>query len=192
MSLIKALASTTLLMILAACSGVETHPDDTRAFEAANYHYYTWRNEPLTNQSKSADPLYRVDPLLRQAVNEELSAKGYVLDPARAEFSIDYIYATGLRMGETSREASNISHHPGVIPNRNMDQAQIDNAIALGGVKETSNIALQFHDIKQRELIWRVTVTKILERVHNTEDEALAKTLRPAIHHGLSSLPEAR
>ncbi|HSG57234.1 MAG TPA: hypothetical protein VLA45_17425, partial [Paracoccaceae bacterium] len=81
--------------------------------------------------------------------------------------------------------------YPGVIPNRNMDQASIDNAIALGGVKETSNIGLQFNDVAKREEVWRVIVTKIIEKVNNTDAEAMRKTVRSAVAHGLRPLPEA-
>lgn len=180
-----------LALLLAACSGVETRPTDTAPFEAGHYTYYKWRSEPLKARAGSADPIYRIDPILREAVNSELAAKGYVLDPERAQFSVDYVYAEGLRMGETGSEASNISNYPGVIPNRNVDQASVDNAIALGGVKETSNIGLQFNDVERREEVWRVIVTKIIERVNNTETEAMKKTIRSAIKHGLGPLPDA-
>lgn len=191
MSLCRTLPAALLALFLAACSGVETRPGDTAAFEAGNYSYYKWRSEPLKPRSGSVDPIYKIDPILRRAVDSELADKGYILDPERAQFSVDYVYAEGLRMGEVSDEAGNISVYPGQIPNRNMDQASIDNAIALGGVKETSNIGLQFNDVGKREEVWRVIVTKIIERVNNTETEALEKTVRSAIKHGLRPLPDA-
>lgn len=192
MSLRKTFPAVLLALVLAACSGVETRPADTAAFAAGNYSYYKWRSEPLASRSGSADPIYRIDPILRQAVDKELAAKGYVLDPERAQFSVDYVYAEGLRLGETSRDAGNISStYPGVIPNRNMDQASIDNAIALGGVKETSNIGLQFNDVAKREEVWRVIVTKIIDKVNNTDEEAMRKTVRSAVGHGLRPLPDA-
>ncbi|GAB3285361.1 DUF4136 domain-containing protein [Parahaliea aestuarii] len=183
--------ATLLALSITACSGVETRPDDTANFEAANYLYYKWRSEPLDNRRGSTDPIYQVDPVLRKAVDSELKAKGYVLDPARAQFSVDYVYAEGLRMGETSDSASNISTYPGQIPNRNMDQASIDNAIALGGVKETSNIGLQFNDVGRKEEVWRVVITKIIDRVNQTDIEAMKKTVNTAIRHGLRPLPNA-
>jgi hypothetical protein len=191
----KLLRTVALAWAVTACSGVEVRPSDTAAFEAAHYTYYRWRSEPLGSGGKSggssSDPIYLIDPVLRQAVDRELAAKGYVLDPARAQFSVDYVYAEGLRMGERGQEASNISAYPGVIPNRHVDQASVDNAIALGGVKETSNIGLQFNDVQRREEIWRVIVTKIIERVNNTDREALTKTVDAAVKQGLRPLPEA-
>lgn len=187
----KLILTALLSLALVACSGVETRPADTADFEAGHYTYYKWRSEPLKSRSGSADPIYRADPILRAAVDRELAAKGYVLDPERAQFSVDYVYAEGLRMGETGAEASNISTYPGVIPNRNVDQASVDNAIALGGVKETSNIGLQFNDVQRRQEVWRVIVTKIIERVNNTDTEAMRKTIDSAIKHGLRPLPKA-
>ncbi|TXS93977.1 DUF4136 domain-containing protein [Parahaliea maris] len=180
-----------LILSIAACSGVETRPDDTAKFEAGNYRYYKWRSEPLDNKRNSTDPIYLVDPMLRRAVDRELQAKGYVLDPGQAQFSVDYVYAQGLRMGATAEQASNISPYPGQIPNRNVDQASVDNAIALGGVKETSNIGLQFNDVERREEVWRVVVTKIIDRVNQTDVDAMKKTVNTAIKHGLRPLPKA-
>ena len=179
------------LLLIAACSGVETRPTDTATFKAGNYSYYKWRSEPLDNTSGSTDPIYVIDPILRKEVDAELARKGFVLDPARAQFSVDYIFATGLRMGEKGSEASNISTYPGVIPNRNVDQASIDNAYALGGVKETSNIALQFNDVARKEEVWRVIVTKIVENANTAEYSKLEANIRGAVRQGLRSLPGA-
>ena len=182
----------TLLMsvlLLAACSGVETRPTETAAFEAGNYSYYKWRSEPLDNTTGSTDPIYVVDPILRKEVDAELARKGFILDPERAQFSVDYIFATGLRMGEIGSEASNLSTYPGVIPNRNIDQASVDNAYALGGVKETSNIALQFNDVARKEEVWRVIVTKIVENTNTAEYRKLDSNIRGAVRQGLRPLP---
>jgi hypothetical protein len=179
------------LLLIAACSGVETRPTDTATFEAGNYSYYKWRSEPLDNTTGSTDPIYVIDPILRREVDAELARKGFVLDPERAQFSVDYIFATGLRMGEKGSEASNISTYPGVIPNRNVDQASIDNAYALGGVKETSNIALQFNDVARKEEVWRVIVTKIVENTNTAENKKLETNIRGAVRQGLKPLPGA-
>ncbi len=179
------------VLLLAACSGVETRPTETETFKAGNYSYYKWRSEPLDNTTRSTDPIYVIDPILRQEVDAELARKGFILDPERAQFSVDYIFATGLRMGEKSSDASNISTYPGVIPNRNIDQASVDNAYALGGVKETSNIALQFNDVARKEEVWRVIVTKIVENTNTAEYRKLESNIRSAVRQGLRPLPGA-
>lgn len=184
-------AIASLALLLAACSGVETRPSDTAEFVAGNYHYYKWRSEPLANKTGSSDPIYQIDPIMRAVVDEELAAKGYELDPQRAQFSVDYIFASGLRMGERSTTADNLSTYPGQIPNRNIDQASIDNAYALGGVKETSNVALQFNDVTSKDEVWHVVVTKIVEDANQADAKAIRKSVKSAVSHGLRQLPNA-
>ena len=176
---------------LAACSGVETRPEETDTFAAGNYTFYRWRSEPLENTAASRDPVYVMDPIVRAAVDAELKNKGYRLNPEKAQFSVDYLFATGMRMGQKGSEASNLSNYPGVIPNRNVDQASIDNAYALGGVKETSNIALQFNDVERKEEVWRVIVTKIVEDANRVDSSRLRKNINSAVKEGLRSLPKA-
>ena len=186
---ITSFAVVLLSLTIAACSSIETRPADTAQFEALSYTYFKWRSQPLQNSSRSADALYIMDPIIRREVNAQLAAKGYVLDEERAQFSVDYIFATGLRMGEKGSEASNLSTYPGVIPNRNVDQASVDNAYALGGVKETSNIALQFNDVARKEEVWRVIVTKIVENTNTAEYRKLESNIRGAVRQGLRPLP---
>ena len=132
-----------------------------------------------------------MDPIVRAAVDRELRSKGYRLNPEKAQFNVDYLYATGMRMGQKGSEASNLSNYPGVIPNRNVDQASVDNAHALGGVKETSNLALQFNDVERKEEVWRVVVTKIVENANRVDSSRLRKNIDSAIKEGLRPLPAA-
>jgi hypothetical protein len=178
-------------LLLAACSGIETRPSDPAAFIAGNYRYYSWRSEPMVNTISSQDTIYQVDPVFRRQLNSALKEKGYILDPQRAQFSVDYIYGEGLRMGEKSRNASNLSTHPGAIPNRNMDQASVDNAYALGGVKETANIGIQFNDVGNNQEVWRVIITKIIDDINSTDTSKLPVNLKKAIQQGLRELPPA-
>tara|TARA_R110001592_G_scaffold363043_1_gene679730 strand:- start:217463 stop:218041 length:579 start_codon:yes stop_codon:yes gene_type:complete len=184
----------TLVMILSvvACSGIETRPAPIEEFAAGNYKYYKWRSEPLPNTANSQDPWYIMDPILRKELNEDLAKKGYVLDEQRAQFTVDYLYAAGLRMGERSAEASNLTPYPSVNPNRQINQAVVDNAYALGGVKETSNIALQFNDATTKKEVWHVIITKIVEDVNKVNVKEMKSTLRKGLSAALSTLPPAK
>ncbi|MEH6593905.1 MAG: DUF4136 domain-containing protein [Halioglobus sp.] len=178
-------------LCLVACSGIETRPAETDTFAAGNYRYYSWRSAPMVNTINSVDSIYQLDPILRRAMDDALQAKGYILDPTQAQFSVDYIYAEALRMGEKSRDSSNLSTHPGSIPNRNMDQASVDNAYALGGIKETANIGIQLNDTGSNEEVWRVVITKIIDDVNSTDTSSLRKNVEKAVKQGTRSLPEA-
>jgi hypothetical protein len=181
-----------LLTLVTACSGIETRPASIEAFAAGNYKYYSWRSDPLPNVANSQDPMYIIDPILRSAVNADLGSKGYVLDKERAQFTVDYIYASGLRMGERSAEAYNITPYPSVNPNRQVNQAVVDNAYALGGVKETSNIAVQFNDNASKKEVWHVIITKIVENVNDVDKKDIRNGVEKGVKAALSTLPPAK
>ena len=191
MHISRTLVTVVLSLALAACSGVETRPEDTAGFAAKNYQYYSWRSQPLQNPGNSNDAIYLMDPIVRREIDKTLQAKGYRLDPERAQFSVDYLQAPGLRMGEKSEVASNITHYPTVNPNRQVDGAVVDNAHALGGVKETSNIAIQINDVAGKQEIWQVIITKFVENTNQVDRQNLDKNLSRAISKGLDTLPPA-
>jgi hypothetical protein len=191
MRIIYTLALALLSLALTACSGVEIRPSETDTFAAGNYRYYKWRSEPLQNTINSSDPIYIMDPIMRREVDSTLRSKGYILDRERAQFSVDYLYAVGLREGAKAEQASNISPIPSVTPNRQVDQAVVDNANALGGLKETSNIAVQFNDTGTREEVWRVIITKIMDNVNTVDSTKAADVLSKAVDKALRELPDA-
>jgi Domain of unknown function (DUF4136) len=192
MRITNGLATLLLTLAVTACSGIETRPAPIDTFVAGNYQYFKWRSEPLPTTTGSKDPTYLMDPIIRREVNKGLAARGYILDAERAQFSVDYIYASGLRIGERSSEISNVSPYPSVTPNRQPNQAVIDNAYALGGVKETSNIALQFNDVKHKKEVWQVIITKIVENVNKLDIDELQSSLAKGIDKALSPLPKAK
>lgn len=185
------LVLTLLALVVAACSGIETRPAEIDTFAAGSYKYYTWGSEPMVNTTNSQDPMYIMDPILRKNVDRELARKGYVLDAQRAQFSVDYIYAQGLRMGERSEQATTITTYPSVNPNRQLNQAVVDNAYALGGIKETANIALQFNDASSKQEVWQVIITKIVENVNKVDVSEMKESLRDGVRRALGPLPEA-
>lgn len=191
MRISSTLATVIVAVTLAACSGVEIKPAATDSFAAGQYHYYKWRSEPLENTIGSSDPIYVIDPIMRRETDTALQRQGYVLDAERAQFSVDYLYALGLAEGAKSEQASNISPIPSVTPNRQVNQAVVDNANALGGLKETSNIVIQFNDTGTREEVWRVVITKIVENVNRVDNDKLADTLSKAVAKALKELPGA-
>ena len=191
MRLSTVLAYTLLPLVMAACSGIEIEPAPVEQFAAGDYRYYSWRSNPLPQDTRSSDPVYAIDPVLRREVDANLSQKGYILDPERAQFTVDYIFAKRLLDGERSNWASNVSPHAAVNPNRQIDQASVDNAIALGGVKETSNIILQFNDKQSHKEIWHVTLTKFVEDANRADISRVGSALRGSMKRALKTLPEA-
>jgi ureidoglycolate hydrolase len=75
-------------------------------------------------------------------------------------------------------------------PDRMINQAIVDNAHALSGIQETSNLALQFNSVETRQEIWHVVITKIVENTNAADDPVETKTLVKAIELGLRPLPK--
>lgn len=180
-----------LLPVLAACSGVEIEQSSIDTFAAGNYHYYKWRSKPLPSTTRSTDPVYTLDPIIRRDVDAALQAKGYALDEDRAQFTVDYLYANDLRQGERSQLASNITPYPRVTPNRQVNQAAVDNAIALGGVQETNNITLQFNDSATNQEVWQATLSKVVEDANNIDATRLDDHLQRFLERALAPIPPA-
>lgn len=182
---------TTMSLVLVGCSGIDIQQSGIEKFSAGNYHYYKWRTEPLPTDSRSSDPIYTLDPVIRREVDADLQRKGYVLDNGLAQFTVDYRYANGMLQGERSQLASNITPYPSVTPNRQVNQATVDNAIALGGVKETNYLVLQFNDLSSNREVWQATLTKVIENANNIDSSRLDENLKTYLTRALKPLPSA-
>jgi hypothetical protein len=188
----SAIAVSALAATLTACSGVEIQTDSVDAFASHGYQYYKWRTAPLPATRHTSDPTYALDPVMRKEVNRILQEKGYLLDPERAQFSVDYLFATGLRDGASPEQASNISPIPSATMNRQVDQASVDNAIALGGVKETNNIVLQFNDSARKSVVWRAMLTNIVEDANRSEKQQdIDSKIQNNLARAMKDLPAA-
>jgi hypothetical protein len=183
-SLFLALAMCTV----AACSGVETIPEDTARFEATGFSTFAWRSEPVSQNGFSRDRLAQADPFIRDAVQSRLLELGYRLAPREeADFLVEYLAAAGINDGQLARTASNVTPYPSATIGRIADGATVDNAYALGGVKEMGNLLLVFVDPRASEVLWRVTISKVIEDANQISENAVHR----AVRQGLSTLPAA-
>jgi len=177
--------------LLSACTSVDIEPGSVDRFEQRQYSVYSWRTEPLPQGKHSTDPLYALDPVIRAEVDKDLAAKGYVKDRERAQFTVEYLYAVGIRDGAKPEQANNITPYPSATINRRVDQASVDNAIALGGVKETSNVILTFKERNGGEELWRASISQIVEDANKVDNQAIVSTITQSMERALSSVPKA-
>ena len=191
MSQLKFLAALLLALLVSACANVEVDVWDSQEFAAGNFKTYSWRSEPFSSEVFVRDSIYVIDPILRELVDEELQGLGYRLVPRGGDFTIDYIYAPGVRLGAPTSQASNISPRAGVRPNTNISQAERDNAIALAGVRETRNIALQINDGTTGREIWRGVITKIVANVNEVDKSSARRNLGAGVRRAFRDLPPA-
>ena len=191
MSVMRTLATLLLASWLAACSGTEIDAWEPTQFAMGHYQTYSWRSEPIINTTYSRDPIYQVDPIIREVVDEALHRLNYRRVTRDGDFSVDYIFALGAILGAPSEDTDNISLRAGVRPNTAISQAQRDNAIALSGVKETRNIAIQFNDGKTGLEVWRGLITKIVANVNTTDSTRTRNIIRDSVNSAMKELPPA-
>ncbi len=193
MTRIKHYLAALLLVGLAGCvnSGSEIEVWDTARFAAGNYQTYSWRSEPIVNTVGSRDIIYRIDPLIRIELDRALKSKGYQLIPWNGDFTVDYIYAPGVRAGVAGEDTTNIAPRAGVRPNTNISQAERDNAIALAGVRELHHLALQFNDGPSRVEVWRGVLTEIANDLRVDNMDGAQRTIGRGINKLLRDLPAA-
>jgi len=178
------------ILSLLACSGVDIQQSAINRFTTGNYRYYMWRTDPLPQENRSSNAMSTADSVIRGAIDDHLQSLGYILDPQRAQFILHYLYVTGMVPGERSALASNISVYPTIMPTRRVDQASVDNAIALGGVKETNNLIVQFNDRVTNQEVWRVTLTEIVENANSNDTSRPDDKLMRSLQRALQPIPQ--
>jgi hypothetical protein len=183
---IRLLACLLVFALLGACSGTETIPGDTAAFADTGYTSYAWRSDPLSQSGYSKDKMYQADPAIRDAVNEKMRELGYrEADREDAEFLIEYVVAAGMNDGLLPRTSTNVTPYPSAMINRQMDGASVDNAYALGGVKDTGNLMLVFVDSADKDLLWQLRISTVIQDANQVDTKAVRRIIRD----GLSALP---
>lgn len=188
-SIIIAVLSTALL---SACSGVQIERAPIERFNEAGYQSYSWRDRPIENTANSDDLLYQIGPSLRASVDDNLTQKGYLLKEAGGDFVINFEFRTALSAGVPESTASNIDPVPGVIVNRAPDQATIDNAYALSGVRELNSILLNFEEAQNQSLVWSVSMSRIVENLNRDNGAKVRKMLGQSVTRALRPLSDAK
>ena len=187
----RSLLSLLAVTVLSACASVEVDVWDSDEFAAGDFKTYAWRSEPFESNYSSRDAIYVIDPILRDVVDEKLADKGYQLVERDGDFTVDYIFAPGVRLGAPAGQSTNVASRAGVRPNTNISQAERDNAIALGGVKETRNIALQFNSGETGREVWRGVITKIVANANDPDRDRAERLLGIGVGRAFRDLPDA-
>ena len=178
--------------LLSACSGVQIERAPTDRFNDAGYQSYSWRDLPIENIGNSDDPLYNIGPSLRSAVDDSLADKGYTLKESGGDFVIHFEFRTALTDGVLPRKMSNIDPVPQVVVNRGTDQAMVDNAYALSGVREMNSILLNFEDRQNQALVWAVSMSKVVENLNRNDPARMRRTLGESVERAFRPLADAK
>jgi Domain of unknown function (DUF4136) len=180
-----------IVWALAGCSGVDIQTSDTVKLENGHYQSYSWQNAPLPREGRWTDPIYRLDPAIRTAIEEGLLQKGYTAVSEGADFTVRYVYAPGYLSGVEPEQSHTISPVPRPRDLEPTNQASVDNAIALGGIKQTTNINITLIDSGNSETLWTATVSMIVEDANNRDSEEAKRKISRFVKSALSELPVA-
>lgn len=179
-----------LLLTLSGCGGVNFQTSDGKALKASNYRSYAFQTNPRTQeQSRWADPIYRLDPVMRAAIKESLQKKGYVAVSENPDFKVSYTYAPGFLSGVEPDNSATISPVPRINDMRLTDQASVDNAIALGGIKETINITITLFGSENSGTVWEARILMFVEDANNMDSGSAQKKLTKSVKRALEELP---
>ena len=96
------------------------------------------------------------------------------------------IVVAGLGLEQVEVDPQRDDVHP-----RRVDQASVDNAIALGGVKETNNLIVQFNDRSSNQEVWQVTLTEIVENTNDSDASRLNDQLTKFLQRALQPIPQS-
>ena len=192
MKAIKFSAAALALLTLVACSSIEYEVWEPGQFAAGNYQTYSWRSEPIVNTVGSPDLIYKIDPIVRSEMDRILQAKGFEKIVRNGDFTVDYIYAPGVRAGVAGEATTNVSPRAGVRPNTSISGAERDNAIALSGARATHNLGMQLNDGKTGMEVWRGVLTEIARDMRVEDVKTARRTIRNALSQLTKTLPERR
>jgi hypothetical protein len=174
---------------LPACTGVDIQTSSEDALKAGNYQYYDWQTVPLPENTRWTGLVYQLDPAIRATIATSLQEKGYTHSVERADFKVHYVYSPGYITGVASEQASNIHATPQPII-RSPDQASVDNAIALSGVKQTTNISISLIDVVSTATVWSATISMIVENANEMGGDAARDRLTGHVRRALNKLPD--
>ncbi len=138
-----------------SCSSTEVHTEKAPNADMGQYHTFAW--SPPAQQEQSRDFSSRSDTILdqkvRNAVDQDLSKKGYVQDPAQADVHVAYSLRTRDRL---QVEPSSYGPYGGPILSGNgvgYDYTYL---------QKEGSLVLDFIDPKTGKLLWRgIAITDI-------------------------------
>ena len=183
-------------LALSGCSSVQVDTTPNDRFEAGNYATYNWLAAALDASGVATDPLYALDPTLRASVDQKLASKGYQRVDRGGDFQVIYQFKASISEGALSSEATDAANQDNPISsqdlviNRRPDQALIDNAYALSGPREVTNILLTFTDGSTQNPVWAAGMSKVVDYA-NFDAKRMSASVDKAVNRALGRLPKA-
>jgi hypothetical protein len=157
-----------VLLVVLGCSGIKVSTDHNREFDFTGFKTYEWMAD---KPDLLRDPLIDtalLDRRVKQAVDKELSMRGYVKAEDGPDFFVSYHFGT-----ESQVDVSSCGYHYPASPRcwgREVETYTYTNGTLI----------LDFVEAKDLELVWRGYATGAIndvERMDETIGEAVRKVL---------------
>jgi hypothetical protein len=183
MRLPTVLLSVTLCLAAAGCGIAPAGPARIRVasdtlpwVDMSAYRTYRWWKLPVDQRAGYSEREALIDWRVRQAVDRELAARGYVEDTAdKPEFVVRY----SVRMREASTQSFQeyLSYRA--------DGGGKDMGEALMGYEE-GTLGLEIVDVASRKVGWRASATAVIE------EDPKGKLIDPAVKQMMERFPATR
>lgn len=159
------------LLVLAGCVSIKTDIAKIDKFEQADYQAYTWATMAMKPQVGRSERAVVIDNALRNAVDAQLSAKGYQKVAAdQAQFVLDYRFTRKVSVDQGDRMATPAPLQ-GAFDTRTMaGDPGLDREFVPEKIQETF-LRFSVRDGASKKELWHGTASKILEEKVQDKDQ---------------------
>lgn len=171
-----------LVSVLSGCIGTKTDTWHGESFTELQpgWRYYRWASAPLEAGARQ-DNMLLVDSLVRQQIDNSLTALGYKYDEELAQFEVDYRVGDESVLGgvgplSPTDEADRIMAGPNAeyqvssnfYTHRTLDFHQI------------SHLKLSFYDIGSKRIEWQTSASKLVDNPNASAADVSAAVTKTA------------
>ncbi len=186
-------AISVLVVALGGCSTAQVDRGDPSAFAAKGYRTYNWNYAQVEPLPSDTSAYTTMAPIFREEMNRALANLGYREVEQGGQFVVSLQFKRSLADGVVSIEKDPNPVVPRVVLNRDPDQASLDNAQALAGVRQLNNVLIQFDDASDGGLLWAAAVSRVQEtaNINELDPEQVRRNARQTLRRVMSQLPLA-
>lgn len=186
-------AITVLVVLLGGCSSAQVDRADPDTFAAKGYRTYNWNYAQIEPLPSDTSAYATLAPIFREEMNRALANLGYREVAQGGQFVVSVQFKRSLADGVVSIEKDPNPVVPRVVLNRDPDQASLDNAQALAGVRELNSVLIQFDDASDGGLLWAAAVSRVQEtaNVNELDPDQVRRNARQTLRRAMGQLPLA-
>jgi uncharacterized protein DUF4136 len=168
LSIAQRLLAFLAVILVAACSGIDTHIDAQPDFNPAAYRNYAWATPPLVDSQNAQ--LLQIDRVVRAAVDSGLQQRGFArVDKGAADALLDYRLATHMDVSQPGSNSPRDDAERAMDLNRNSaTDVAVYNHPTLPYI-ERVELLLSLQAKRSGTVVWQGSATKNVDNVNPGE-----------------------